>query len=154
MKSALKELIRQVRSFSIERLAVENRARYLWAPAGTSNHMLWHAGHALWVQDALCVAPLTGKSELPAGWAEKFGQHCAPVSSQTEWPDRTRVQELLSQQQPRLIELVDGMTSEQLAIDASNPRDLTGGIIHGLHDEGRHQGEMYLLFKQFNAISR
>ncbi|MDB4766706.1 DinB family protein [bacterium] len=151
MKATLQELIRQVRSFTIELLAVDKREMYLWSPAGTSNHMIWHAGHSLWVQDVLCVEPLTGASELPEQWAEQFGQNCNPVASQTDWPDQKTIQDLLSKQQKRLTELVGSMRDDQLVVDANNPKDLVGGIIHGLHDEGRHQGEMYLLFKQFNA---
>lgn len=151
MKSILQEMVRQIRSFTIELVAVDNPEMFLWSPAGTSNHMIWHAGHALWVQDALCVKPLTGKSELPDGWAQQFGQDCDPVASQTDWPDGTHVQDLLREQQGRLIELVSDMRDDQLVVDAGIPGDLVGGIIHGLHDEGRHQGEMYLLLKQFNA---
>jgi hypothetical protein len=151
---ALQEMVRQVRRFTIELLAVDNREMYLWAPAGTSNHMIWHAGHVLWVQDALCVEPLVGNSELPEGWAKKFGQDCDPVTSQTDWPDQRRLQELLSEQERRLIELVGDLRDDQLVVDADRPTNLVGGIIHGLHDEGRHQGEMYLLLKQFAAMAK
>lgn len=136
MKTALQEMVRQIRSFTIELLTVENREMYLWAPAGTSNHMIWHAGHTLWVQDVLFVEPLTGASELPKGWPQRFGQDCDPVASQTDWPDQTHLQDVLSKQKQRLLELVDGMTDDQLVVDTDNPKDLIGGIIHGLHDEG------------------
>ena len=151
MKSSIQEMVRQIRGFTIELLAVDNRDLYLWAPTGTSNHMIWHAGHALWVQDILCIVPLTGKSELPDGWAEKFGQDCDPVASQTEWPQRAHVQELLSKQQQRLLKLIGDIPDERLVVNPDDSKDLIGGIIHGLHDEARHHGEMYLLFKQFNA---
>ena len=154
MKSTLQEMVRQIRGFTIELLAVDNLEMYLWAPAGTSNHMTWHAGHTLWVQDALCVVPLTGASELPDEWSKKFGQNCDPVASQTQWPDPKRIQELLKQQHERLIELIVNIPSDQLVVNADNPKDLVGGIIHGLHDESRHQGEMYLLIKQFTAAAK
>jgi hypothetical protein len=32
--------------------------------------------------------------------------------------------------------------------------DLVRGILHGLHDEARHQGEMYLLLKLRRSTSR
>lgn len=76
----LAELTRQVRSHTIELLLAAPEGWLTWAPAGTSNHLLWHAGHALWVQDRLCIEPLTGSSELPAGWAKKFGADCRPVA--------------------------------------------------------------------------
>lgn len=154
MKSVLQEMVRQVRSFTLELVAVENRKMQLWAPAGTSNHMIWHAGHSLWVQDALCVERLTGASELPDGWAKRFGQDCDPVASQTVWPDRTHIRDMLSKQQVRLIELIGNMRDDQLVVDSNDPGDVVGGIIHGLHDEGRHQGEMFLLLKQFSAAAK
>lgn len=151
MKSTLQELVQQFRSFTLLMLDYDNHEMYLWAPSGTSNHMLWHAGHALWVLDLLCVQRLTGNSELPEGWERKFGQHCDPVASQTDWPKLDRVAQLLSEQQTRLLELIEQMTDAQLTIDKSKDQDLVGGIIHALHDEAKHHGEMYLLYKQYVA---
>ena len=50
-------------------------------------------------------------------------------------------------------ELFDNMTTDQLVIRTDNDRDLVGGIIHGLHDEAKHHGEMYLLHKLCTARS-
>ena len=111
------------------------------APPGTSNHILWHAGHALWVQDALCVEPLTGASELPAGWEHSFGADCRPVRETQHWPERGEVLRLLERQLVRLQELFRER-AEQLTDSA-----LAAQIVHGLHDEARHQGEMFLLLK-------
>ena len=151
MKSTLQEMVRQIRSFTIQMLAVDNSEMCLWAPSGTSNHMIWHAGHVLWVQDLLCVKPLTGASELSNEWADMFGQNCAPVASQTDWPDAKHLQDLLNAQQDRLIALIEAMAPNQCVVNTDDPKDLVGGIIHGLHDEARHHGEMYLLMKQFSA---
>ena len=151
MRSAIQEMVRQIRGFTLELVSVDNPAMQLWAPPGTANHMIWHAGHALWVQDVLCVKPLTGSSELPEGWGEKFGQNCDPVGSQTDWPTRTHIHELLTKQQQRLLELFETIPDEKLVVKPDESKDLIGGIIHGLHDEARHHGEMYLLFKLYNA---
>ena len=151
MKSAIQDMVRQIRGFTLELISVDNSAMQLWAPPGTSNHMIWHAGHALWVQDVLCVEPLTGSSELPEGWAQKFGQDCEPVTSQTEWPQRADLHQLLTKQQQRLLELIGEIPEDKLVVNPEDPRDLIGGILHGLHDEARHDGEMYLIFKQFDA---
>jgi hypothetical protein len=154
MRTAIQEMIRQIRGFTIELAAVENRDMLLWSPPGTSNHMIWHAGHSVWVQDVLCVKPLTGSCELPKEWERKFGQHCEPVASRTTWPEQTEIHELLQEQQQRLLELVGDLPEEKLVVNSDDPNDLVGGIIHGLHDEARHHGEMYLLFKQFNAMTK
>lgn len=140
-------MVRQIRGFTCGMLEKTNPDWITWAPDGTSNHMLWHAGHAIWVQDLLCIQKLTGKSELDESWGKKFGMDCEPVASQNEWPSLAEMQNALSEQQSRLHEVIEAMTPQQLVIEAENDRDLVGGIIHGLHDEAKHHGEMYLLHK-------
>jgi hypothetical protein len=137
----------QVRSSTLELLAAE--AYLTWAPEGTSNHILWHAGHALWLQDALAVRPLTGATELPKGWAETFGSRCRPARSTTQWPQRTDVRDLLQAQLDRLLELFNSHADRLARVDPNTLSgwDFTRGVIHGLHDEARNQGEMYLLLK-------
>jgi len=153
MKSTLQEMVRQIRGYTRKLLADTDPEWIFFAPQGTSNHMLWHAGHAIWVEDKLCVERLTGKSELPSEWADRFGMDCKPVAKQKDWPTLHLVQQMLAGQETRLIELIENMTDEQLVIDKSNDRDLVGGIIHGLHDEAKHHGEMYLLHKLCAAKS-
>jgi len=147
MKKVLQETLRQIRGFTRQLLESTDPDWVMWAPAGTSNHMLWHAGHAVWVQDKLCVMALTGTSELPENWANGFGMNCEPVATQTEWPDLQTVKQQLAEQQIRLHELMENMTAEQLVVEVGPDPDLVGGIIHGLHDEAKHHGEMYLLSK-------
>jgi hypothetical protein len=58
------------------------------------------------------------------------------------------VQSLLEAQLVRLLELFRNEAS-RLTRAADTPAEwsVTRGVIHGLHDEARHQGEMYLLLK-------
>ena len=147
------ELARQVRGCTLRLIEQVPAPWQRWAPPGTSNHVLWHAGHVLWVADVLIVEPLTGNSELPPGWAETFGQDCRPVRETTSWPDLAEVRQRLADQLPRLIALLEGAPADRLqAIDApADGWNLPRGILHGLHDEARHHGEMYLLLKQCAA---
>ena len=147
MKSTLQEMVRQIRGFTCQMLEMTNPDWVTWAPEATSNHMLWHAGHSIWVQDLLCIQKLTGKSEIDDEWSKKFGQHCEPVSTQTEWPSLDEIKHSLVTQQSRLHDVIEAMTAEQLTINSENDQDLVGGIINGLHDEAKHHGEMYLLHK-------
>jgi hypothetical protein len=156
---ALVELARQVRGDTLRLLAAAPAEWLTWAPDGTSNHVLWHAGHALWLQDVLFVELVTGESELPAGWAETFGMDCRPVSVSNElraWPGRDEVARRLSQQLARVTGLLLSLSAEQLAV-ASSPangrRTLASSLIHACHDEAKHQGEMYLLLKMRRAQS-
>jgi hypothetical protein len=137
----LEELARQVRRHTIELLNATPVDWLHWAPEGTSNHIIWHAGHAVWLQDVLGVQLLSGRSELPDGWAETFGSNCRPVRETEQWPSRDEIRALLQRQLERLLRLLHE-ASERLAADRVAER-----VIHGLHDEARHQGEMYLLLK-------
>src|SRR5262245_52949188 len=96
--SVLRELVRQVRGHTLRLLDAAHPEWLTWAPPGTSNHVLWHAGHAVWLQDALCIEPLTDTSELRPGWADMFGMQCRPVLQTKVWPNRNVVRHALQQQ--------------------------------------------------------
>ena len=149
----IQELARQVRGATLQLLESAPEDCLTWAPAGTSNHIIWHSGHALWLQGAICLQALTGNSELPSGWEQTFGMNCRPVKLNTKWPSREILQQLLSRQLARIIEAVGKADPLRLAEIANARGDtLAGRIIHGLHDEARHQGEMHLLLKLFRSI--
>ncbi len=121
-----------------------------WSPPGTSNHLLWHAGHALWLQDVLGLEPMTGKSYLPSGWRELFGQHSRPLAAAVDWPTPAEVDALLARQLELWVEAVRQTPEARWTDRQRNPRNgwpLLPGVLHGLHDEAKHQGEMYLLLK-------
>jgi hypothetical protein len=148
----LQDLAREVRERTIQLLEAARRSELTWAPPGTSNHILWHAGHALWLQDVLCVQLVTGKSELPPGWAEMVQMGSRPGSWKKPWPARGELLEALAAQLPRLVQVITPLGGAQF--DALPPhahrgdtRTLGECILHGLHDEASHQGEMYLLLK-------
>lgn len=149
----LEELARQVRGHTLRVLEACPEECLRWAPAGTSNHVLWHAGHALWVVDLLCIEPLAGASELPDGWAETFGADCRPVNETTEWPEAAEVRVRLERQLVRLLALMRDNEDRlsRMGPDSPGRWDLTRGVIHGLHDEARHHGEMYLLLKLYRT---
>ena len=148
--SSLQELARQVRSGTLEILAATQPEWLTYAPHGTSNHILWHAGHALWLQDVLCIKLLTGHSELPNGWSKTFGMNCRPLGETASWPGHLEMIDLLNQQLTRILTSL-ALTNEeylqQPADQTRGPDSVASRIIHGLHDEARHSGEMYLLFK-------
>lgn len=145
----LQELARQVRGSTLQALDLAEESWLTWSPPGTSNHILWHAGHALWVQDVLCIRPLAGLTELPPGWADVFGSGSRPFNSATNWPSRKTIRKKLEAQLERILSLMDDYATRIACLEPNPPNgwSLTRGIIHGLHDEARHDGEMYLLLK-------
>lgn len=146
----IQELARQVRRGTLEILLAARPNWLTYAPPGTTNHMLWHAGHALWLGDVLCIEALTGRGELPPGWADTFGMNCRPPKTTKRWPDRHELAGLLQQQLARMLAVLAAATDDQLIQTADPSRgsaSVAGRIIHGFHDEAKHAGEMYLLFK-------
>jgi hypothetical protein len=145
----LTELARQVRGSTLHVFDSAKADWLTWSPEGTSNHILWHAGHALWLQDLLCVELLTGQSELPDGWAAMFRPGSQPGKIQ-DWPSRDAVGSLLRSQLGRMLEILQRTPEDVLLQTPDRFRDTRttlGWIIHGLHDEAKHNGEMYLLSK-------
>src|SRR5262245_27857790 len=150
--SCLQNLATEVRTKTVDILRAAKPRELTWAPPGTSNHILWHAGHALWVEDALCVQIITGKSELPAGWERLFRMGSRPSQPTDPWPSRDELLRHLEAQLPRLIQLLDSVRGADFDGPPPFPnrgdaRTLEQCVMHGLHDEANHQGEMYLLLK-------
>lgn len=150
----IQELARQVRGKTIEILRAAREQWLLWAPPGTSNHMLWHAGHALWLQDVLSMRVLTGEERLPDGWAETFGMNCRPVVQTRDWPGRHELLDRLESQLEAIVRLyaeTSEATLQEMITGPNSPRPRLARLVHGWHDEAVHQGEMYLLLKLCHA---
>ena len=150
----LQDLARQVRRDTLRTLSAAAASWLTYAPPGTSNHILWHAGHALWLQDRLCVELLTGHRELPPGMDQLFAANCRPVRETTDWPEEAAIAKLLERQLHRLLEII-AATSEARWQETADPRrgeaTVAQRVVHGMHDEAKHSGEMYLLLKLCRA---
>ena len=152
----LKLLAREVRgkTFKILDGVSEEAARF--APPGLNNSIIWHAGHALTVVESLSVSAATGRPPQYAdGWFDLFSAKSKPTR-ETKFPPLAQVVEALRNQLERLVSAIDPLTPQQLAvvIDPARNRTVRYNILHGLHDEANHQGEMWLLKKLQNANAR
>ena len=120
---------------------------------GLSNSTLWHAGHALMLVEHLCIVPATGAApQYPAGWFEVFSWNSVPAAvAPGAWPALAEVVERLRGQHARLRAAIGNLSPQQLdrAAGPSHRRPLRHSIVHGLHDEASHQGEIYLLRKLY-----
>jgi hypothetical protein len=129
----------------------EDLARF--TGAGLSNSTLWHAGHALVIVERLSVAPATVRPpQVPGGWQEIFGAQSRPATVPRDaWPPLAEVARLLRDQLDRLTAAIRALPPGRLddIVDPARNRTLRFSILHGLHDEAGHQGEMYLLRKLF-----
>jgi len=114
-----------------------------------NNSILWHAGHALIVVEHLGVVSATGGTPFyPAGWFDAFSWMSKPATV-TTWPSVEEVVVKLTDQlhrlQRALAELPPGRLDQ--IVDPARNRTVRYSILHGLHDEAMHQGEIHLLKK-------
>jgi hypothetical protein len=120
---------------------------------GLSNSVLWHAGHALMLVEHLCIIPATGgPPQYPRGWFEMFGWQSRPATVPRDvWPPLSDVIERLREQLRRLGATIQSLTPQDLdrLTDPARGRTLRYCIVHGLHDEACHQGEIHLLRKLY-----
>ena len=143
-------LARDVRGKTLRILegVTEEQSRYV--PPGLNNHILWHAGHALVVVEHLSVSPATGNApSYPADWFDKFSWKSQPAMVQA-WPKLKEVTARLVEQFELLKAAIGSLSEQQLAQPVGDPskgRNLRWSMVHGLHDEANHQGEMWLLKK-------
>lgn len=127
-----------------------------FAAPGLSNSILWHAGHSLVVVEHLGVMPATGRpAGYPAGWHDAFVWGSKPATVK-QWPALAEVVNALRDQLARLTAAIQPLAPEQLQriVDPAKNRTLRYSILHGLHDEAGHQGEIWLLRKMHGATTR
>lgn len=121
-----------------------------WAPPGLQNSCLWHAGHAYVVTEFLTMKALDRDPVIPDGWLKMFSWESNPAHIAPEsWPPLEELVSALAEQQQRLREVIGMLREEELnAPEPANPnRTVRYAIMHGLHDEARHSGEISLLRK-------
>jgi DinB superfamily len=143
-------LAKEIRGKTLRILEDVTEQQALFAAPGLQNSILWHAGHSFVVVEFLSVSAATGKPPLYSqDWLEKFGWESRPATVK-QWPTLAEVKAKLIDQADRLIAAIQPLTDQQLAQTIGKPGDtrvLRYAILHGLHDEANHQGEMWLLKK-------
>ncbi len=127
------------------------------APPKLHNSILWHAGHSYIVVEWLTMSGLGRQPEAPEGWFAMFSWESQPANTPaTHWPALHAVVSALREQHRQYHALFQELTDEQLdrvSEIAGGPRTARSAIIHGLHDEACHSGEMMLL-RKIQGLSR
>ncbi len=142
-------LAKEIRGKTLKSLDGLSDEQVRFAAPGLNNPILWHAGHALIVNEHLGVSPATGKPPLyPQGWFELFSWASKPTAT-TKWPSLAEVTEKLRDQLERLTTAIRALPPERMdeIVDREKNRTMRFSILHGLHDEAIHQGEIHLLKK-------
>jgi DinB superfamily len=121
-----------------------------WAPPGLQNSILWHAGHAYFLLEWLTMHALDRPPELPGGWYQTFSWDSRPGEvPPDQWPSLAEIVAKLRTQHQRMKRSIGELSGEQLdRPSARNPqKSVRYDILHALHDEACHCGEIHLLRK-------
>ena len=151
MDESLMLLAKEVRGKTLRLLEGMDEAQARFSAPGLQNSILWNAGHSLIVVEHLGNSAATGKPPVyPDGWFDKFSWKSNPATV-TSWPTIEEVCAALRDQLQRLTAIIETLTDSQLSkiVDQAKSRTLRYSILHGLHDEAGHQGEIYLLKKMW-----
>jgi hypothetical protein len=143
-------LLDEVRAKTLRRLEGVTDAQSQWTPPGLQNSILWHAGHAYVVVETLASRGLGIPPVYPEGWFVLFSWESRPGEVSTErWPQLSEVVTRLHEQKDRLRASIQSRSESDLDQPSPGNPERTARleILHGLHDEACHSGEIWLLRK-------
>jgi hypothetical protein len=148
--SSLLVLLDEVRGKTIRLLEATAERDARWAPPGLRNTILWHGGHAYILLECLTMTALGKAPQLPDGWFAMFSWESRPERVPADrWPALGTVIEQLEGQHERMRRLFNKLTPAHLDRPSARHPDQTvrRAIVHALHDEACHCGEIHLLRK-------
>lgn len=149
-------LLDEVRGKTLRALEGVSDLEARWAPPGLQNTILWHAGHSYVVTESLTMEAVARKPQLPTGWFEMFSWESRPGKIPPDrWPPLAQVVVELGQQHGHLRRVIAELAEDQLSAPspARPEHPLRYRILHALHDEACHTGEIWLLRKIQHAAS-
>jgi hypothetical protein len=128
-----------------------------WSPPDLHNHILWHAGHSFVLVESLSMEAIGDLPQIPEGWFDSFSWKSDPARiAPYRWPSLSQVTSQLTEQYVRLRKVIEGLSEEQLARPLPGRGNQTAryAILHGLHDEACHSGEIWLLRKLIRSSAQ
>ena len=143
-------LFDEVRGKTLEVLEGVTPQQSVWRPPGLQNNILWHAAHCFVVVESLAMRALDKPPRMPEGWFEIFSWKARPDDFPADrWPPLNRVVDELQAQPGWLRPILAELSEAQLAAAVPRTPDRTVRhlIVHAVHDEACHAGEIWLLRK-------
>ena len=149
-------LLDEVRGKTLRLLQDVTEKDARWFPPGLHNHILWHAGHSYVLVKSLAMEAVGQQPEIPGGWFNMFSWKSDPARvAPDRWPPLAQVVVQLTEQHLRLRQVIEGLNDEQLSspVPGKGNRSVRSTILHGLHDEACHSGEIWLLRKLICSLA-
>ena len=150
-------LLDEVRGKTLRLLHAVTDQEAHWPPPDLHNHILWHAGHSFVLVESLAMEAAGDLPHIPEGWFEIFSWESKPAQvASYRWPPLAQVVVQLTEQHVRLRRVIDGLSEEQLSRPLLGRGNHTAryAIVHALHDEACHSGEIWLLRKLIRSSAK
>jgi hypothetical protein len=147
-------LLDQVRGKTLRLLQGVGDDETRWTPPELHNHILWHAGHSFVLVESLAMEAIGELPQIPEGWFDIFSWKSNPAQvASYQWPSLAQVIAELTEQRDRLRQMIEKLAEKDLARELPGRGNQTAryAIIHGLHDEACHSGEIWLLRKMIRS---
>jgi hypothetical protein len=147
-------LLDQVRGKTLRLLQGVGDDETRWAPPELHNHILWHAGHSFVLVESLAMEAIGELPQIPDGWFEIFSWESDPAQvASYRWPSVAQVIAELTEQRDRLRQMIEKLSEKELCRRLPGRGNQTAryAILHGLHDEACHSGEIWLLRKMIRS---
>jgi len=152
--SSLLLLLNEVRGKTLRLLDGVSEKEARRSPRWLQNHIVWHAGHCYVLVESLAMEAIGQQPQIPNGWFEMFSWKSNPGQvAPDQWPTLVQVVSHLADQHRRLRQAIEPLTEGQLSSMApgDSGRPVRYAIVHGLHDEACHSGEIWLLRKMMRS---
>ena len=143
-------LLDEVRGRTLRYLRGVSDEQARWCPPGLQNTILWHAGHSYFLGEWLGMKALGHDPQVSKGWYKMFSWDSRPDAIPADrWPRLDLVVGRLADQRRRLRQAIAEAADDLLTspVDGSDGRTVRFSVVHGLHDEACHSGEILLLRK-------
>jgi hypothetical protein len=149
-------LLDEVRGKTLRLLHAVTDQEAHWPPPELHNHILWHAGHSFVLVESLAMEAVGDLPQIPEGWFDIFSWQSNPAQvASYRWPPLAQIVNQLTEQHVRLRRVVEGLDDAQLSRPLPGRGNQTAryAIVHALHDEACHSGEIWLLRKLIRSTA-
>ena len=111
---ALIHLLEDTRNHTLMQVGDLTDQEMMFQPGPEVNHALWLLGHIVTSENGLILRWCAGQSAMPEEYQKLFFMGTTPQADPSLYPTKDEILQVLARVHPKAIEVVEGLTPEQL----------------------------------------